>query len=73
MKDILGWWEWGQGVGPLAGKTIIAVIVWLVTWAVLNRLWRDKEVDLKAFFYRGLAFGIVGVIGTFPPFFELFE
>ncbi|HDH02717.1 MAG TPA: hypothetical protein ENH15_00550 [Actinobacteria bacterium] len=73
VKEFLRWWEWGQGVGPLAGKTTIAVVVWLVTWAVLNRLWREKDVDLKAYFYGGLALGIVGIIGTFPPFFEAFE
>lgn len=73
VKSFLLWWEWGQGVGPLAGKTTIAVLVWLVVWLVLDRMWRKKDVVLKTAFYIGLALGVLGAIGTFPPFFELFH
>ena len=73
VKTFLLWWEWGQGVGPLAGKTTIAVVVWLLSWLILDRLWRRKDVELKTAFYIGLGFGILGAIGTFPPFFELFH
>ena len=59
-------------VGPLSGKTTIAVIIWLIAWAVLGNMWKDKEVDfgkvsLAAFILLGL-----GILGTFPPFFEIF-
>lgn len=73
IHDFLDWWSWGQGVGPLAGKTTIAVIVWLVSWLVLYLWWRNKTVNLKTMFYSGLALGIIGAIGMFPPWFELFE
>lgn len=73
VKDFLAWWQWDQGVGPLAGKTTIAVVVWLVSWAILYLVWRNKDVDLKKAFYIGLALGIIGAIGMFPPFFEAFE
>lgn len=73
VKTFLLWWEWGQGVGPLAGKTTIAVVVWLLSWLILDRLWRRKDVELKTAFYIGLGLGILGAIGTFPPFFELFH
>ncbi len=73
VKEFLRWWEWGQGVGPLAGKATIAVIVWLASWAVLNRMWKERDLDLKIWFYRGLWLGVLGGIGTFPPFFELFH
>ena len=32
-----------------------------------------EDVNLKTAFYSGLTLGIVGAIGMFPPFFELFE
>jgi uncharacterized membrane protein YfcA len=73
IHDFLGEWDFDQGVGPLAGKTTIAVIVWLVSWLVLYLWWRNKDVNLKTMFYSGLTLGIIGAIGMFPPWFELFE
>lgn len=73
VHDFLAWWQWGRGVGPLAGKTTIAVVVWLVGWLILHWVWLNRGVNLKAAFYTALTLGIVGAIGMFPPFFELFE
>ena len=73
VKSFLEWWQWGQGVGPLAGKTTVSVLIWLVTWAILDLAWRDKDVKIKVAFYIGLALGVLGAIGMFPPFFEAFE
>jgi hypothetical protein len=58
--------------GPLSGKTTVAVALWLVTWAVLANLWKDKGVDFDraakwAFVFLGL-----GLLATFPPLFTLF-
>jgi hypothetical protein len=61
-----------DGVGPLAGKTTLAVIVWAVVWAVLAIVWRDRDADLRRLFAIGVVLGILGAIGTFPPFFEAF-
>lgn len=61
-----------DGVGPLAGKTTLAVIVWAVTWVVLALVWRGRDTNLRGAFAVGLVLGILGVIGTFPPFFEAF-
>jgi len=36
-------------------------------------MWRHKDVELKTAFYIGLGLGILGAIGTLPPFFELFD
>ena len=58
--------------GPLSGKTTLAVVVWLVSWLLLHLIWRKKDVDFPKFFWAATAMIILGVIGTFPPFFELF-
>jgi len=66
------WLIFDEGVGPLSGKTTVAVVLWLVSWAVLAvPLWK-----------RNLSYGSIiaatgvliaaGFIGTFPKFFELF-
>jgi fluoride ion exporter CrcB/FEX len=65
-------WEWGQGVGPLAGKTTIASIFYFGCLASMWFIWRKKDINLKHAFYAGLAMGILGAIGTFPTFFQLF-
>lgn len=73
IKGFLEDWEFGRGVGPLAGKTTIAVIAWAVSWAILAVLWRGKDANLRTWFAVALALGILGAVGTFPPFFLLFE
>ena len=60
------------GVGPLAGKTILASLAYFGSLVLLWALWRDKDVNLKNAFYIGLALGILGVIGTFPTFYQMF-
>ncbi len=61
------------GVGSLAGKSTISVIVFLGLWAILHFAWKQKDVDLKKAFYIGLGLGVVGMLFMFPPFFTLFK
>lgn len=71
-KEWLQKWEWGQGVGPLAGKTTVAAITYFVSLAILWVIWRAKDVKLQRAFYIGLALGLLGAIGTYPTFFQSF-
>jgi hypothetical protein len=59
-------------VGPLSGKTTVAVIVWLIAWGVLGVSWKDREVDFNKVSLAAFIMLILGILGTFPPFFELF-
>jgi hypothetical protein len=59
-------------VGPLAGKTIWAVVAFLGSWAGLTALLRKREVDLgKVAIIAGVLIALA-LIGTFSPFFQLF-
>lgn len=70
LKDALNWWS---PAGALTGKSGVGVIVWLVSWIVMNALWKDKESDLgKAFVITLVLIGL-GLLFTFPPIFEAFE
>lgn len=72
IHDWLESWDFDQGVGPLAGKTTLAVVVWLVSWAVLSiALWR-KEVNLRVWFWVAAVLVALGFLGTFPPIFLSF-
>lgn len=64
--------ELTKGVGPLSGKTTFAVIIYLVSWAVLYGVLGKKDVDLnKAAVVTAVLIG-AALLFTFPPFFLLF-
>jgi fluoride ion exporter CrcB/FEX len=65
-------WQWGKGVGALAGKTTLASAAYVISLVVLWFVWRAKNVNLKVAFYAGLALGILGAIATYPTFFQKF-
>jgi hypothetical protein len=53
-------------------KTIGAVIIWLVAWAVLHLMYRTKEVESRKALTVTLVLIGLGVLGTFPIFFQAF-
>jgi hypothetical protein len=59
-------------VGPLSGKTIMAVVVWLVAWAVLHVALRGRPYETRRALVVSLVLIALGVLGTFPTFFQLF-
>ena len=59
-------------VGPLSGKTTVAVVVWLASWAILRTIWNKKEVAFGRVASVAFVLLALGLIGTFPPFFLLF-
>ena len=36
--------NWINPVGPLSGKTITTVVVWLIVWVVLGNAWKKKHI-----------------------------
>ncbi|HLF79516.1 MAG TPA: hypothetical protein VJB57_18700 [Dehalococcoidia bacterium] len=60
------------GVGPLSGKTVFAVVLYVIAWAILAPvMWRRSlswapVLTLSALLIAG------GYVGTFPKFFQLF-
>ena len=69
IKNLLNWWNPG---GPLVGKTSVAVIAYFVSWFVLHRMWKDRDVEFSGIWKVSLVLLAIGFIGTFPLFFELF-
>jgi hypothetical protein len=66
------WLQWNDRVGPLAGKTVMAVLIWLASWAVLHVVYRHKEVESRRALTTGAVLVALGVLGTFPTFFQAF-
>jgi len=63
---------WSDKVGPLSGKTIMAVIVWLISWVILHVVYRNREAETRKALTIALILIGLGTLLTFPTFFQLF-
>lgn len=59
-------------VGPLAGKTIFTVLIWLVVWAVLDKGMHNSKMPFEKAYRLMLLMVAIGLLGTFPIFFQAF-
>jgi hypothetical protein len=59
-------------VGPLSGKSDIAIAAYFVAWLVLYGLWRKRHVNIGPVGTATLILVGLGIIGTFPTFYDLF-
>jgi hypothetical protein len=64
--------NWYSPVGALTGKSILGVATFLVAWAILHYAWKAKDTNFGSISRIALALLVVGLIGTFPPFWHLF-
>jgi hypothetical protein len=64
--------QWNDRVGPLSGKTIISAIVYVAAWIVLGLVWRRSNPPLRRIVMISVLLMALGLIGTFPTFFDLF-
>ena len=69
IKEFL---SFSDPVGPLSGKTLGAVLIWIVTWGILHFVYRDKAVESRKALTTALVLIVLGVVGTFPIFFQMF-
>jgi len=64
--------NWITPVGPLSGKTITTVVVWLIVWVILGFSWKGKDKDFGKISMISMVLLLLGILGTFPPFWHLF-
>ena len=64
---------WSKAVGGLSGKSMWSIIIFFVAWAILHYIWKDKETDFARISSSAIALLGVGLLGTFPPVWELFK
>ena len=70
--DIKDWLQWNDRVGPLSGKTILAVIAYFGTLSVLGFAWRGKVFALRSILIVAGILVLLGLLFTFPPIFQAF-
>jgi hypothetical protein len=59
-------------VGPLSGKTTYAVVLYAISWAVLYYVWKGRDNMVRLVLRPFVVLTLLGLLGTFPIFFELF-
>jgi hypothetical protein len=64
---------WYKPVGALSGKSSWAIIIFFVAWAILHYVWKDKDTDFARISSIAIALLFVGLLGTFPPVWHLFQ
>jgi hypothetical protein len=64
--------EFNERVGALSGKTIFGTVAFLLSWGGLHLALRDREVDWRLAITALLVLLAIGLVLTFPPFFQLF-
>ena len=65
--------NFNERVGPLSGKTDLAVTAFLVSWGGLQHPLRDREVAWKPAITTLVVLTAIALVLVFPPFFQLFE
>ena len=60
-------------VGPLSGKTTVAVVLWLIAWVLLYVTWKNRQVNFGLVFIGTLILTALALLGTVPLFIEAFE
>ena len=58
--------------GPLSGVTTSAILIWLITWAILEWRWRKKTVAINRISATTLVLLTLSIALTFPPIADLF-
>ena len=58
--------------GPLSGVTTVAIAVWLISWALLGRLWRSRDLPMRPIVTAAFVLLAASLLLTFPPVIDLF-
>jgi hypothetical protein len=59
--------NWYKPVGPLMGKSSVGIIAFLLSWVILNYVWKGKETNFTRIATIALVLVAIGLIFTFPP------
>jgi hypothetical protein len=57
--------------GGISGRTTLAVVIWLIAWAVLHARWKTRTLQPERVWSITLILIVLGILGTFPPFWSV--
>jgi hypothetical protein len=64
--------EMSERVGPLSGKTMLATAAFFLSWGALHLALRGRDLPWRPLVAALVGMLAVGLVLTFPPFFQLF-
>jgi cytochrome bd-type quinol oxidase subunit 2 len=59
--------------GPLSGVTGLAILIWLLAWWLLARIWGPRELKLRHVNWVAALVILAGLLLTFPPFMDFLQ
>jgi hypothetical protein len=57
--------------GGVSGRTTLAVVIWLVAWAVLHARWKERELAVRPVRIGVTILIALSILATFPPFWRV--
>jgi hypothetical protein len=58
--------------GDLSGKTIVAIVLWLIVWVILHARWKNRNIESSGkIMALTLILILLALIAVFPPFVDL--
>jgi hypothetical protein len=57
---------WSPPIGPISGKAGVAIVVWLVLWALLSARYRGQNVDAARLLMVSWVLIVAGFVLTLP-------
>jgi hypothetical protein len=69
IKSILVFYK---PTGPLSGVTTVAILIWLLTWGILEWRWRNRTIAVGRTNAIALTLLALGLLLTFPPVGDFF-
>jgi hypothetical protein len=70
--DIKTFLTWVGPVGPLSGKTGLAVIAFILSWVILHYAFQRRAISLTRSFIVTVVLLVLGLLLSFPPVFLSF-
>jgi hypothetical protein len=64
------WMPGAQDIGPYSGTETLALVAWLVSWAILHPALRTRELPLARWLVAFLVMVAVATTFIWPPVFE---
>ena len=59
--------------GGVTGRTTLAVLIWLIAWAILHRRWKDRDRETGGVHAATIVLTVLGILLALPPIWSLFE
>jgi hypothetical protein len=61
-----------EPAGGVTGRTTLAVLIWLVTWAVMHHRWRTRDMPTRGVHAVAFVLTVLGILLALPPVWALF-